>query len=209
MNGDTQTAFIRQRRALILISIVLIFVEWYHLRPTLSELNFLGNSVSLGNKIEIHPALWIAYAYWYWRYYIYFRIIYNSAFRSTYRSRFQELVGDIAVSRMVKEDLGVWEQLQKEGRTNLVSSPPSFERSYIWKHELARVRAQVRLPYGYDPSPKEFEKESMVIEGSVLVMPYLRAFGHTIFKTNAFTEYLLPFGLGATPVLLYLYNSFK
>lgn len=56
-----EDGFIRQRRNLIVVSIILIFAD--ALQFKFSELNLLGNKVVIDHAVSVSPFLWVAWAY--------------------------------------------------------------------------------------------------------------------------------------------------
>lgn len=60
------TAFVRQRRNFIAISLVLIF--WELADVSVGEIHVLNASLVIGRTSAVVYALWIAWVYWGWRY---------------------------------------------------------------------------------------------------------------------------------------------
>ncbi|MHB8252163.1 MAG: hypothetical protein ACYDEV_00330 [Acidiferrobacter sp.] len=74
-----RTGFIRQRRNLIAISLALLFVEASEL--SVKTLDIFGSQLAIHKQSIVTAALWFAYAYWLWRYYVYFHDIGDKGFR--------------------------------------------------------------------------------------------------------------------------------
>ncbi len=68
---DMTTGLLRQRRNLISVSIIIIL--YYVGNIEISQLNFLGNRIKLGNPNVISYFLWLLFFYFFYRYWLYFK----------------------------------------------------------------------------------------------------------------------------------------
>lgn len=68
MNERIYEGFVRQRRNLMVMSVVLLLVESADVR--FSELNLLGTKFTIENPDVINLGLWVAFLYWLYRYYV-------------------------------------------------------------------------------------------------------------------------------------------
>jgi len=64
--ADIRSSFLRQRRNLMAISVVNLFVSLSGIK--LNELDVLGNKFTIQNPHYITASLWIAFGYWFLRY---------------------------------------------------------------------------------------------------------------------------------------------
>jgi hypothetical protein len=89
--------FIRQRRNLMGISIILLFVTLSGLK--VNKVNILGNELIITNPFIVTLALWIAFIYWYWRYTTY-RIETGAP---NFRHHYEPLLLRITVSKFTQQ----------------------------------------------------------------------------------------------------------
>lgn len=83
-----EDGFIRQRRNIIVVSLLLLFAELVTL--TLPEIDLLGSRATLDHPVAVAPALWIAWAYLLLRYWQAFREFRGNNFRTAYRQSYEE-----------------------------------------------------------------------------------------------------------------------
>jgi hypothetical protein len=62
-------SFTRQRRSLILISLVLILTRLVDLSLDADQFSVLGNTLHMGRPVNIGRVLWLLEVYWAWRCY--------------------------------------------------------------------------------------------------------------------------------------------
>ena len=82
MTNKIHDGFIRQRKNLITVSLLLIFAEISGIE--INKINLLGNEVSLKNPNIVYIVLWMALFYWFARYYQYFRDLKGKGFKTTF-----------------------------------------------------------------------------------------------------------------------------
>lgn len=90
MANDLREGFVRQRRNLIISSLVLIFAQASGL--TITKLNIFGNELGLAHPYSVITALWIATWYWAIRYYQYFTELKPIGIKSAYLDKFQSYI---------------------------------------------------------------------------------------------------------------------
>src|SRR3989344_6515275 len=83
-------SFVRQRRNLIAISLVLFFVQFGEV--TIRDIKLVETTLLINHPAAVNWALWVAFFYWFYRYYVYFRDAGDKGFRETHRSRLAVLV---------------------------------------------------------------------------------------------------------------------
>jgi len=79
---EIHALFLRQRRNLIGISLIIFFVTFSGIH--LSKLNFLGNELEIGRPYFINVGLWLAYFYWLARYIQYLIALGDKNIHSSY-----------------------------------------------------------------------------------------------------------------------------
>lgn len=212
-NGNPlRDAFLRQRRNLMIVSLVLLFVEAAEL--TINELNLLGNPLILKNPATITYALWVGFGYWLWRYYVYFYDLGDKGFLRTYHERMLYLVPRIAL-RKLKHDKTIMEGLIKEGKIKegktklvLVGSPHSatfYHRSPLRYRLNLALQAYSRTDKDAPATTFTLEKFLVDAPGPMLVAN-VRAWVHVILSRHMFSEYVLPFAVAGLPVLYKVYT---
>jgi hypothetical protein len=102
-------AFIRQRRNLILASLVLTFAQGTHL--TVHKLSFFGAEGAIEGPVSTVPYLWILWAYFLWRYWQSFCAAKKKPTKERYREIEKQAVESTAVQRGLKPYRGTQTQL--------------------------------------------------------------------------------------------------
>src|SRR5579859_3326953 len=116
--ADTRSSFLRQRRNLMAISVVNLFVTLSGIK--LNELDVLGNKFTIQNPRYITASLWIAFLYWLVRYFQLLHDTGNLGIRDKYvtmvfrptalviQPQFEEYVRAEMRSRKVPESESFW-----------------------------------------------------------------------------------------------------
>lgn len=201
--GEIRDGFVRQRRALIAVSLVLLFADIAELRIT--KLNLLGNEVVLGQPDAIYVALWIAFLYWLVRYYQHFRDLGDEDLMRAHNTRLNRLVSEAAVRQAVRDQPGLLTPPQDlKGETKLILKTDVLEAAPThWKLQLT-VR---KLTTQGDASVEEdIDAGKAIVRGLVLFILKARAWLYVAIHTRLFTEYLLPFVIASLPIIYGLYN---
>ncbi len=227
-NGSILNGFVRQRRNLIVISLVALFAETSEL--SVNKLNVFGNELVIRNPVTVSIALGIALLYWLYRYYVYFHDLGDKGFRDEHRTRLTALVRrwakkkfdtdkawkekriknvhdsitrNSSVSERVKEDLKFpheW-KLAEEPDTMSVGVP-HFQR--IQTQLLLRLF--VRRDNETDLLILHEGRDLVTIEGFEAMKLNFRAGAHVLVHTRIFSEYYLPFLVALSPISYYLYR---
>jgi hypothetical protein len=176
--ADENIRFVRQRRNLILISLVVIFYKAGSL--TVNKIDILGNSITVGNPEIVSFALATVFVYYAWRYYTVCR----------------EVLGFTNCKN------AYYERLQKICRKNSIQqvllSNPGMELNSC--NVVGRQWDKITYSIGINKPHTYPGKEVKITVGTIPVYAARSVF-YIIFHTSQFTEYLLPFLLAFLAVL--------
>lgn len=201
---DIREGFRRQRRNLLIVSLVLLFSETAEL--TISELNLFGNVVHLANPATITYALWVAYLYWLWRYYTYFHDLSNRNILATYRYRLYELIKQIGFRKLCRDSVVTKRLNQTDVIT--IDRNTTIANTMLIPRSLTRFEIRVKL-YGTKASGYSGEIDNIdffyIKAPMSIIAAHVVAWGHVFFRTSLVSEYLLPFCIALLPVGYKLY----
>lgn len=190
---EIQDGFIRQRRNLIAISLVLWFVETATL--TFSELNILGNKFPISNPAAVNHALWIAGAYWLLRYLQYLH----------------HADGLLHIAQVWADQMQspTWELALE--RVRQAYPEPKFFVSLdkVMSHSLRQWVIRLVIDPrtstgGFEPDKKKLHEETLSFRD--LFIPRVRAAWYLVFRARPITEYILPILIALIPVGLKIYK---
>lgn len=177
MNAD----LLRQRRNLIIVSGVLLIFDFSQVKIT--KVSVLGTELLIGNAQVLVACAWILWAYFFLRYYQYWRVEPESHIRDTFAKRFDEYVRAYTKAKPLQDAVGqVYDQYRVE-RTGIA------QWAYVLQH--------------YDV------QSSRVADGPTRKLPlwrmilwFIRAILYVCLHTPHATDHVLPFLLGiAAPIV--------
>lgn len=196
-----RTMFVRQRRNLMGVSIVLLFVTYSGLK--LTTLNILGNNMAITRPHIVNVALWVAFLYWFWRYWVYrveirtgtmFHIYKPAMFQRTVIGAKRQI--DASVQRMAdtaKNEVSVhskeWAEL-----------PSMYNPFFIRKIKLELFDLQV-----VDGVSKKVPHEvTMELDRALWgnLVDWLYVMRNITFRTAYVSEYIAPPSLAVTSAIL-------
>ena len=192
---EIQDGFIRQRRNLIAISLVLWFVETATL--TFPKLNILGNEFPISNPAAVNHALWIAGAYWMLRYLQYLhhaRGLLQIA--QTWAEQMRSPTWDLALERV--------RQAYPEPKFSV-----SIDKdiSHSLRQWVIRFVVDLRTSTGgIVPNKGILHEETLSFRD--LFIPQIRAAWYLVFRARLITEYILPILLALIPVGFKIYKMY-
>ena len=226
MSGDTsgviRDAFIRQRRNLLIISLVLLFAETAELK--LQKLNVFGTELTIGNPVIVNFALWAAFVYWLWRYYVYFHDLGDIGYSSKQRVRLNFLVQRWTMRQFACDQAWRARLVDAVNRQIGLTDPKNeklqflFDASNDWEvsetmvlgrysfREIA-VQAKVVLFVTSDErrSPQRQGYSNFTIDRRTALLLNAKAAIHVLTNTHILSEYFFPFGIAALPLLYLAY----
>jgi hypothetical protein len=182
---DLRDGFIRQRRNLIVISLILLFAETSNL--SLTKINLFGNELLIPSPVTVNYALWVAFLYWLLRYWQYYRHVDGSdQFRKAYKGRL-----NMAFEECFRR--------KEESADPSVFAISSFNLRH---RSMKRIDVQYLKHIVVKENPRQTTqaevKDSLTFFH--LVMPRIRSMIYIIVNTRLATEYILPFVIALLPV---------
>ncbi len=196
---DIAASFIRQRRNLMIVSLVLLFAESAEL--TIEKLNIFGNELRLAHPETATYALWIGWIYWLWRYYVYFHDLGEKGFLREYHKRMLELVRQVALFQLKRDPQFIKDHADK-GRTTIAipkSAMSFYERSSL--RYVVKIGGEAYSPKDDNVSPGEFRMDRYIVDNRpLLILANIRAWLYVLLRTHLLSEYLLPYLVAASPL---------
>ena len=204
--SQLRDAFTRQRRNLMAVSLILLFIEVADVAISPKGTLF-GIPITIGNPVAVTWALWIGFAYWLWRYSVYFHDLGDRGFLKAYRHRLEYLVHRIA-RRRVKDDSRIKEELAERGlQLKKVLGAGTMDELTPWRH---RVRVTFVGSITDQPErPVQSDIIYTVDDVGSMLLANLRAWMHVVLIKHFFSEYLLPFVVAAVPILYKVYTIYR
>lgn len=186
--------FIRQRRNLMAISLVLFF--YISSGIVIDTINILGNSFKVSSPSHVGGVLYIVWGYFLLRYYQYFRHLPLTEIRLEYFKKMDKNISIVGVKLAKK----VYKNSDK-----FLSNINVFRKEKKWM-----VGMYVDIT-DETPSYLRKDREEINIDTKHLIMPRLKASFHIAINTRVITEYFLPFLVALLPILYggYLFISGK
>jgi len=219
-NDTLRNGFIRQRRNLILISLVLLFAETSEL--SISKLNVFGNELLIRNPVIITVALWVGWFYWSWRYYSYFHDLGEKGFGGRLREKLKPMLRRWVKMRFAADQS--WrDEIAKAARQSVAFDAIDKElsqRPHSWEilevtplgqTQFREIPMQARMRLLFDQgdatviSPNEGHA-NFSSKGFNAMMFNIRAGLRVLIQTHIFSEYFLPFLIASAPLLYRLYG---
>lgn len=188
---EHREAFIRQRRSLFIVSLVLLFAETSEL--TLSKLNIFGNELLIRHPIVVNVFLWVAWGYWLARFLQYLGHVRGlTEILDTYRDRLDGWVRELVRRRATPKCLSP---------NNYYFKDISTRSLWQW-HVLHGESVPVEGP----PRTHREEDRVTILNFGDLLVPRIRAWLYVVLGTRSVTEYVLPLLVAVVPVgyLIYL-----
>ncbi len=184
--------FIRQRRNIILASLVLAFAQGTHL--TIHELNFFGaNKASIDSPVSTVPYLWVLWVYFLWRYCQALWALGRNPTKTRYHivkkiylERFAAKRGRASHENIIK----IWMPHDRE-------EPTEQGAKVVLVANLAEQTGTG------GPSQKNIEVD---LSHSDLLRIRARSILHLIVISDEFSEYYVPFVIAVIPLLVLIWQ---
>jgi len=189
--------FVRQRRNLMIVSLVLLFSEATDLK--VEKLSAFGTELLVGQPQAVTTALWIAALYWLIRFYQYSHDEYTGAISLAVKDRVVQISAPVALRKLLHEE----PKLIVPGTVKAIpiTAPSIFESS-----KLSNV-LEVQLQIGTPSANEGIGSRTIRIDGADLYWLRLRGWIYVILHTALFTELVLPYMVFALPVLYAGYKA--
>lgn len=195
MDTDTQSGFVRQRRNLMVMSLVVLFVEIADLK--IDKLSIFGNEASLGNTQAVNTALWVLLIYWFVRYAQYFHDMDDTGFITSVMQRRAKLVEKFAFNKLNNAPDFAKSLIASDG-SKLYAVPGSSTVSVnTWSRTMGRLLYMLTT----DPDIRTDTNgtHEFSVSGWQQQVLNFRATTYVFVRTKYFTEYILPFLLFSLP----------
>lgn len=200
MSDQQNDGFIRQRRNLMIVSLVLLFSEATELK--VEKISAFGNELLIGHPQAVTSALWIAALYWLLRYYQYARPQFPGVINKAIHERLFNTCGPAALKKILRDEKRLLDPFSDVAATpelgysimKYFNEPGSFE-VVLKLEKFASNREQekvVRIGMG-ERTVRFSSAESSWLR--------IKAWSHAILHTTVFTELVLPYIVFALPVL--------
>lgn len=220
-----RNGFIRQRRNLIVISLVLLFAETSEL--SINKLNVFGNELLIRSPFIVTVALWITYFYWLWRYYVYFHDLGDKGFGNKFGTRLSVLVDQWSKKKFDMDS--TWRQgIVKEARDqltkaqagntnlqNVLNSPHDWrltDAGPTGKRIFREISVQARLGLFVMRNGNQLMEHQaywrFVVDGLDAIVLNTRASLYVLAHTRILSEYFLPYLIASAPLLYDIYRMF-
>lgn len=207
MNDEIASIFVRQRRNLMLMNLILVVADVsnnIHIGPA---------SLHVHAPFTITTVLWGVWSYWVWRYYTSFHQLGDKGFLNTYRRRLVSLCQRIAI-KMILADQDQYRILHNHlrdidpnNKKRLKANNVSYGVGTPFWSRMSLVLPLILV----DPTGKEAMtdvgwKPEVTVEGIRFFWAAFRAWGYVIIRTTLFSEYLLPFLLAGLTAAYGIYK---
>lgn len=194
---EIQSGFIRQRRNLMVMSIVVLLSEITELK--ISKVAVFGNEAVINNPDLVLKVMWLFLAYWLVRYYQYFHEIGDKGFVRSFKSKRKKLLEKMGFRRLFNDPIFIeWIPNGSDGK-KLKSFPESFE---VYEDRLFHVESEAEfLLSDHRHNGGTLHKEHITFSPRQLLIPSIVAVLDVLIRTRYFSEYLLPFVLFVLPLV--------
>ncbi len=193
------SAFIRQRRNLILISLGLIASLHYGL--TFEKINILGNETKLPGSEPVAGVLWWFWAYLLWRYITAFCDLGDCHIAEAYRNFLWRI--------LIRHSKRWWfstEHASLEGAEFLNANPKGagpFLGSYF---DVMTLQFRHLVPQKDLKVPEE-QKLDWKVPWTIRIASRLEAMFLLTFQTSKVSEYMVPFLIAFAPVAYWMFQA--
>lgn len=192
--------FIRQRRNLIIVSLVLIFVELSGIE--VKKINLFGNELDIINPEWVNWALWIGLIYWGYRYYTYF-LKQDTGFGNEFWGRMDKRIVKQAVHIVLKNPERK-DKISEDKKTAMKKA--SLNEHSITYRKIDRYIVNIST-FNLDKNGS-FITVKIKVSGHINYWIAVKSMFNLLFNTTIFTEYILPFILFAISIFILLYMRY-
>lgn len=184
-NLDLSQDTIRQRRNLIITSLLLIFIKIADVKFG-NQVSFLGATLTIGKPSVILNCIWLFEAYFLWRFYQYFST--DKAYSSLI-SQFGDYLERYTLIKIV--------QLICKPRNlkGLVGDGHTYKS--LTRKDLFTYTVEATLSIDYLPSDGIEKRQTEIVQISVIKLEFLRLLAVIgfLFKARIITDYFIPYML--------------
>jgi hypothetical protein len=207
--SELKSAFLRQRRNLMLGSITLLFIELAQLKVK-SDISILGIGFHIQHPEVMPLFLWAAVVYWAIRFYQYQQVS-AAKFFSTVRERVRNLLTSYTTDNLQtiypKHDAPF--KLEKDETPRYELSECYFTRYGIASCEVRITPTFQALRRGSVQRSEKLEEIHARLGPKAIWGARIQAYSRFVLKMPLFTEHLLPYVLFFIPILVKLFHMGK
>jgi len=202
---DIHSGFFRQRRNLLVVSLGLLAFQ--STGAVIRTFSLLGNTIQLERPLSLATPLWVGWLYWLIRYYQYFRDLGDKGFGTTYRSRVQLYVGQLAQALFLR----AYRPPRDEAFVGPSKRSGEFTRADVVEYRpdawVIELHGTITLTAKNGThSSMQMVQERVVIPLRMLWRPRLRAVWWIVVHTRLVSEYALPFAVATVPLGVELFR---
>lgn len=190
-DDEKRSMFNRQRRNLMGMSIIVLFVTYSGLE--FKKLNILGNELDVKNPQIVYYALWIAFAYWFIRYFQFLQELRHDTATEIYKQKLFSVTwpsADLLFKAEIQEKYG--NKIQESNpHAHMWATMPSLFNPFFKRR--IRVFCNVRLTDGGVSYTENYEKVIELHDGRKIdFRNWWLSINHTIWRTSSVSEYIFP-----------------
>jgi hypothetical protein len=178
---DTITSFVRQRRNLIAVSILLVIAQQTGI--TIDQINLLGNEFKLLSAYSVASLLWIPAIYWMIRYYQAVRDLGDLGFAN-------KLSGVLNRTLLPRRAFQQYLRTADRPRDMSEASKATWDEPEV-AHDLTGYRVKLKVHW-HDAGRYTSASPDVFISHKEARWPVIRGWIYVLFHTSLFTEYALP-----------------
>ena len=203
---EESTKFIRQRRDLFVISVILLLIPIANIQitPNVSISQF-GIAMTIGKPEIIYYALWALWLYWYLRYFQTYRALNKRYIADKYKDELSTYLYPI----YYKISQNRLDSLISDGTLSNVNGGPTFsiktQNYFLFNSEYTIEFSQ----YDVNTSGVLATSESFSLKGFRYAAIQLKSLIKCCFTRIEVTEYLFPFLFGLAPLVQWVYTLIK
>ena len=206
MGEEQDSGFIRQRRNLMVVSLVLLFSEISAL--SITKLSIFGNEIAIDHPRSLNLALWIAALYWLWRFYQYSRPYVVEVLKGEIYRRSQEICRPTALKVALRRDPTLLDPFPEHPSI----TPEISIKTYTFHGHMPEyldMTLELNRSVGTKSSSivQGTGDIQVRIEGGDLRQLRLRSWIHLVIHTRHFTDYVLPYVLFSLPLFYGVYKA--
>lgn len=183
---DLSTPLLRQRRNLMIISVLMLFVDMAG--ATVKKFVFTGVTITLDNPDVVFLFMFGFLVYFLYRYYLYHSQEKKSYFKDTFYSKLRELTW-LKIKHL--KDKTVPESSEYSGEFDF----RKMTKDGLWKRDI-------KITLNYDHVKGKENIGSFKIDIRRYTLEGLRALFYTFFKRSYITDYVLPYVLAFSALWL-------
>ena len=207
MADQQYEAFVRQRRNLIIVSLVILFSEAIELK--VEKVSAFGNEVLIGQPQTVTTALWVAAMYWLIRFYQYSRATHKGSLKNIIQSYIEkyEVIWPVIQRRLKKDDATLVEPIGG------IEGIPKIECTMLgniqYRHNYleADISLVKTTNNEFASVTQRLGNRTVRVDGADLFWLHLRAWIYLILHTTLFTELVLPYLVFTLPILYAGYKA--